>query len=83
MNLLLIALALLILPACAGLPQTVDVPVAVPCQTPPVTARPRLAIRDIRPESPPDEVAKAYATTLEQLGGYAAELEQIIKGYSK
>lgn len=81
-RLLLISLALL-LPACASLPQTVEVPVAVPCPAPPATARPRLAIRDIRPESPPAEVERAYVTSLEQLGGYVAELEQIIKGYAR
>ena len=81
-RLLLISLALL-LSACSTLPPVVEVPVAVPCPAPPVTTRPRLAIRDLRPGSQPAEVEKAYATTLEQLGGYAAELEQIVKGYAR
>lgn len=68
---------------CSTMPATVNVPVVVPCPAPPVFERPRLAIRDIRPESPPAEVGKAYATTLEQLGGYAEYLERLLKGYQK
>lgn len=81
-RLILLAFALLAF-GCSTMPQTVEVPVAVPCPVPPVFERPRLAIRDIRPESPPAEVEKAYATTLEQLGGYAEYLERLLKGYRK
>lgn len=81
-RMLLMAMAAL-LSGCCTLPPVVEVPVAVPCPPPPVFNRPSLSIRNLKPESPPAEVERAIAETIEQLGGYAAYLEQIIKGYNK
>lgn len=75
-----LALAL-ILTGCSTLPPTVEVPVAVPCPAPPQVARPRLTIRNLRPDSPPAEVIRAYAESLEAVTGYAEQLETILDGY--
>jgi len=71
----------LFLSACSTLPQTVAVPVAVPCAAPPDIARPRLTIGTLRPDSPPADVIRAYAESLEALAGYAEQLETILDGY--
>ncbi len=73
---LIIALA-----GCSTLPQTVQVPVAVPCTAPPEITRPRLAIGTLRPDSPPADVIRAYAESLEAVAGYAEQLETILYGY--
>jgi len=75
--------AFLILVACTTIPKTVEVPIAVECPQPPEITRPQLAVKTLQPASPPAEVIKAYAMTLEQLAGYATELETILKGYRK
>lgn len=75
-----LALAL-ILAGCGTLPPTVEVPVAIPCTAPPEVARPHLAIRNLRPDSPPAEVVRAYAESLEAVAGYAEQLETILDGY--
>lgn len=67
---------------CAGTP-TALVPVATPCPQPPPLVRPHLAIQDIKPVAVPAEVLRAYVVTVEQLRGYAEELEIIINGYRK
>lgn len=71
----------LIMGGCSTLPQTVEVPVAVPCSPPPVIQRPHLAIRNLKPGLPPADVKRLYAESLEQLGGYAEYLETILAGY--
>jgi len=73
---LIIALA-----GCSTLPKTVEVPVAVPCTAPPEIARPRLAIGALLPDSPPADVIRAYAESLEAVAGYAGQLETILDGY--
>ncbi len=74
-------ICLLLLSACTTLPQTVEVPVAVPCTAPPEIARPRLAIGALRADSPPADVIRAYAESLEAVAGYAEQLETILNGY--
>lgn len=66
---------------CSTLPATVDIPVAVPCPAPPVIARPRLTVHDLRPDSSPAEVIRAYAESLEAIAGYAESLEEVLDGY--
>lgn len=79
-RLALMALAL-IAAGCSTLPPTVEVPVAVPCPAPPEIARPHLAVRNLRSDSPPAEVIRAYAESLEAVAGYAEQLETILDGY--
>jgi len=74
-------ICLLLLSACSTLPRTVEVPVAVPCTAPPEVARPRLALGALRPDSPPADVIRAYAESLEAVAGYAEQLETILNGY--
>lgn len=81
-SMLLMALAA-VLSGCCTLPPTVDVPVAVPCPVPPVFNRPHLTISSLRPDSSPSEVERATAETIEQLGGYAAYLEHLLRGYAR
>lgn len=45
--------------------------------------RPHLAIQGLQPQAPPAEVLRAYVVTVEQLRGYAEELEIIINGYRR
>lgn len=71
----------LCLSACSTLPATVAVPVAVPCSAPVEIARPTLAIRDLQPDSPPADVIRAYAESMEALAGYAERLELLLDGY--
>jgi len=66
---------------CASQMPTALVPVAVPCPSPPPLVRPHLAIQDLKPVTAPSEVLRAYVVTVEQLRGYAEELEIIINGY--
>ncbi len=80
---LAIAAALLILSACSTLPSTVDIPVAVPCIAPPEIIRPRLTIGKLRSDSPPAEVIRSYAESLEAVAGYAAQLETLLGGYRR
>lgn len=75
-----IALAVL-LSGCSTLPQTVEVPIAVPCTPPPAIQRPLLSIRNLKPGLPPAEVKRLYAESLEQLSGYATYLEKLLNGY--
>ncbi len=72
---------ILILAGCGTLPRTVEVPVAVPCTAPPEVTRPHLAIRNLRTDSPPADVVRAYAESLEAVAGYAEQLETILDGY--
>ncbi len=77
-----IVCALLVLvAACATVPKSVDIPVAVPCPAPPRVARQHLPITDLRPGDSPDNVIRAYAVSVEELVGYAEELETILDGY--
>lgn len=76
-----IALAVLVSGCTAPMPRTVDIPIAVPCTPPPAFERPRLAIRNLRPDMPPAEIERTYAETVEQMAGYAAYLEKLLHGY--
>ena len=69
------------LSGCSTLPATVDIPVAVPCTPPPTIHRPRLTIGTLKADSPPADVIRAYEESLEQLGGYAEYLEELLDGY--
>lgn len=74
----------LVLAGCANTPPrtvTVEVPVAVPCPPPPATSRPPLPIAELTEQSTPEQVMRAYATSIEACAGYARELEAIIEGY--
>jgi hypothetical protein len=73
--------AYFLLSACTTLPPTVEVPVAIPCPAPPVIARPHLSLGTLRPDSPPAEVIRAYAESLEAVAGYAEQLETVLEGY--
>lgn len=66
---------------CCTLPQTVEVPIAVPCTPPPAIQRPLLSIRNLKPSLPPAEVKRLYAESIEQLSGYATYLETLLDGY--
>ncbi len=76
---LLLSLALL---ACHRTPQTVLVPVAVPCPPPPKVQRPRLPIVDLKPGDSPDLIQKALLASIQLLQGYAQQLETILDGYN-
>ncbi|MDK9716725.1 MAG: hypothetical protein OEL57_02315 [Trichlorobacter sp.] len=80
MKRLVLALTVL-LSGCCTLPETVEVPVAVPCTPPPVAQRPQLSIRHLKAGLPPAEVKRLYAESLEQLSGYATGLEKLLNGY--
>ena len=67
--------------ACSTLPPTVDIPIAVPCLAPPVVARPHLPLKNLHPDSPPADVIRAYAESLEALAGYSEQLEALLDGY--
>ena len=71
-----------LLVGCASTP-TALLPVATPCPLPPPLVRPHLAIQGLQPQAPPAEVLRAYVVTVEQLRGYAEELEIIINGYRR
>lgn len=77
----------LLMTGCATDPQgqivTSRVPVPTPCPPPPETIRPALAIADLAPDSPPPAVLRAYVVAVEQLIGYARELEAALQGYAK
>lgn len=76
------ALALtMLLAGCSTLPQTVDVPIPLPCTPPPAIQRPQLSIRHLKAGLPPAEVKRLYAESLEQLSGYATYLEILLNGY--
>ena len=78
----LIIMVAMVLSGCSStLPRTVEIPVAVPCTPPPVVIRPHLAISTLQLNSPPAEVIRAYAVSLEQVTGYAQQLETILNGY--
>lgn len=71
---------------CATTPKIVQVPVMVECPKPPELHRPPLSIAHLQAptmttRATPAEVVGAYVETVEQLRGYAQELETIIKGY--
>ncbi|RQW89943.1 MAG: hypothetical protein EHM79_02230 [Geobacter sp.] len=68
--------------ACAAPTETL-VPTAIPCPQPPPLIRPHLALQDLPPVVAPSEVLRAYVITVEQLQGYACELETIINGYRR
>ena len=80
MKSLLTAIAL-VLAGCSALPRTVDIPIATPCPAPPQVARPHLTIRGLKPDSPPADVIRAYAESLEAVAGYAEQLETLLDGY--
>ena len=69
----------LMLSACAGKPQIVEVPVPVKMTPPPVLARPSLPIAT--PPLTPGEQIGAWAATVEILQNYATELEALLDGY--
>lgn len=79
-RIMLMAIALLVA-GCSTLPPVVEVPVPVPCSPPPATVRPKLALAHITPATPDNEVIRAYRTALEQMYGYAKELEILLGGY--
>lgn len=63
-------------------PAVVRVPYkVVECPRPPETPLPDLPIARVTPETPPDEVAKAYAETVEVLKGEVLMREAILNGY--
>lgn len=67
--------------ACSYRPEIVQVPVPVPCPPPPALERPELPIGALKPESPADQVMKAYVASIEVLKGYAIQLEKLLGGY--
>lgn len=80
----ILLLSMVVLAGCAHAPArviTVQVPVAVPCPPPPPVARPHLPLADLPPKSPPADVMRAYAASVEALTGYASELEALLNGY--
>lgn len=82
--LILLLLAATTLAGCASaptLPRQVSVPVAV-CPVPTVPPRPDLPVAALSKSSTPDQVARAYAQTVEVLAGYAKQLEELLKPFT-
>ncbi|MEW6648167.1 MAG: hypothetical protein AB1450_13290 [Pseudomonadota bacterium] len=78
----IVLLAVLSLAGCAPAPViTAATPIPVPCPPPPPVERPALPLENVTPASPPDDIARAFAASLELLGGYAERLEQVLDGY--
>jgi len=79
---LLLVFLVVFLAACTAPVETL-IPTAIPCPQPPALIRPHLALQDLQPVAAPSEVLRAYVITVEQLTGYACELETIINGYRR
>lgn len=77
----LVALLLLLLPACSHVPRTVEIPVAVPCPSPPPVVRPELPIDSLTERSTAPEIVRAYVITVQKLIDYSRELETVLDGY--
>lgn len=73
----------LALTGCAATPRTVEVrvPVPVDCPAPVVPARPVLPVGALTADTPPADVVRAYAASVEALMGYAGALEAVLSGY--
>lgn len=84
---MVVMLAILTLPAlgCKPAPrivyQQVPVPVPVPCPEPPAMAWPTLPIANVTASTPPAEVAKAYALSIEILQAHLWQAMRLLDGY--
>lgn len=61
--------------------QRVEVPVPVPCPEPPYMAWPTLPIANVTANTPPAEVAKAYALSIEILQAHLWQSYRLLDGY--
>lgn len=73
--------------ACAKAPRTeyvrVEVPIPVPCPEPPALAMPDLEISRLRPDSSPDQVAKAAVSDIATLRARLADAIRYLEAYRK
>ena len=51
------------------------------CPKPPDIQKPRLAIESIKPNTPPEQIIRAYGQSLEQCVAYSSALEDALKLY--
>lgn len=81
------ALALILavlLTGCASMrPEQVLIPVAAECPAPVLPARPYLPVADLPANATPEQVARAYATSLQLATDYAEALEVLLSAYDK
>lgn len=57
--------------------------VTAACPEPPVTARPRLSVLELKLGDSPDSVLRSHRTDIKALQGYAIELETLLDAYRK
>lgn len=62
--------------------ERVLVPVIAECPEATLPNRPRLPLLDLPENATPDEVARAYAESLEAVIGHCEQLETLLKGYT-
>lgn len=61
--------------------QRVEVPVPVPCPEPPAMTWPTLPIANVTASTPPAEVAKAYALSIQILQAHLWQAMRLLDGY--
>lgn len=61
--------------------QRVEVPIPVPCPEPPYLAWPVLPIANVSAATPPAEVAKAYALSVQILQAHLWQAYRLLDGY--
>jgi hypothetical protein len=78
-----VILSALMLNACAtqSPPKEVEIPIPVNCPAPQIPPKPHLPISNLAPNSSPDTIIKAYASSVELLMGYSNQLITILNGY--
>lgn len=79
-------LALVLAAGCARpqpVPVRVEVPVPVPCPEPPYLAWPELPVYALTKESRPEEVARAYAVSVERLQSQLWQALRVLDGYRR
>jgi len=81
-NILLCFVFSISLTACASQrSQEVKIPVPVACPAPQIPPKPHLPIADLKLNSPPNVVIKAYAASVRALQDYTNELIGLLKSY--
>lgn len=64
-----------------NMPKQVDIPVAVKQPAPNIPPKPLLPIAKLKKDSKPNEVIKAYASSVVILQGYSDQLINILEAY--
>lgn len=73
---------LIFLVGCSTVPKTpsvVELPIPVPCLRATIPPKPDLPVSSLNQTSPPDQVVKAYAGSLEMCLGRVKALEELLK----